>query len=266
MSVDAMAGGAMDPIHDTARLQEIAALGLTAAEVDDVLQQTVEEAAARLNLPTAMVSIVMDEAQWFPAHTGLPQWMAEARGTPVEWSFCANAVRSGEPFVVEDAATHPLVKHIPLVQMDNVRCYAGIPLVTSTGQTLGTLCVAGTEPRSFSAMGSGHAARPGQSGHGPHRGAQKEVAPEPGMGHVTTASFPSRSRRHSPHDGPLSRLRERGFVYVRSVAAAGRPRTHGWMPSRRRGGCMDHHGAPDRPPSIHSSAEVITCRRAGATA
>ncbi|HYW12916.1 MAG TPA: GAF domain-containing protein [Longimicrobium sp.] len=150
MSGEMMTDGAADPIRDNARLAEIAALGLTAAEVDGVLQQTVEEAASRLGLPTAMVSIVMDEAQWFAAHTGLPAWMAEARGTPVEWSFCANAVRTGEPFVVEDATTHPLVKNIPIVDLDNVRCYAGIPLVTSTRQTLGTLCVIGTEPKSFS--------------------------------------------------------------------------------------------------------------------
>jgi GAF domain-containing protein len=150
MSGETMHGGGADPVKDAARLAEIAALGLTAEEVDAVLQQTVDEAAARLGLPTALVSIVMDEAQWFAAHTGLSPWMAEARGTPVEWSFCANAVRSGEPFVVEDAATHPLVKDIPLVHLDNVRCYAGIPLVTSTGHTLGTLCVIGNEPRSFS--------------------------------------------------------------------------------------------------------------------
>ena len=150
MSGEPIPEGEMDPVHDNARLAEIAALGLTAAEVDDVLQRTVEEAAARMDLPTAMVSIVMDEAQWFAAHTGLPAWMAEARGTPVEWSFCANAVRSGEPFVVEDATTHPLVKDIPIVPLDNIRCYAGIPLLTSTGQVLGTLCVIGTEPRSFS--------------------------------------------------------------------------------------------------------------------
>jgi GAF domain-containing protein len=149
MSGETMQGGGADPVKDTARLAEIAALGLTGEEVDDVLQQAVDEAAARLDLPTALVSIVMDEAQWFAAHTGLSPWLAEARGTPVEWSFCANAVRSGEPFVVEDAATHPLVKDIPLVQLDNVRCYAGIPLVTATGHTLGTLCVIGNEPRSF---------------------------------------------------------------------------------------------------------------------
>lgn len=138
-----------DVLRDPARLAEIAALGLTAPEVDTVLQQTVAAAAAALNLPTALVSVVMGEAQYFAAEHGLTGWMAEAHGTPVEWSFCANAVQSGEPFVVEDARTHPLTKDNPLVTFENLRCYAGIPLVTSGGHTLGTLCVIGNEPRSF---------------------------------------------------------------------------------------------------------------------
>lgn len=139
-----------DVLRDPARLAEIAALGLTAPEVDAVLQQTVDEAAAALNLPTALVSVVMGEAQYFAAQHGLTGWMAEAHGTPVEWSFCANAVQSGDPFVVEDATTHPVTKDNPLVRFDNLACYAGIPLVTSNGHTLGTLCVVGNEPRSFS--------------------------------------------------------------------------------------------------------------------
>lgn len=138
-----------DVLRDPARLAEIAALGLTAPEVDAVLQQTVNEAAAALNLPTALVSVVMGEAQYFAAQHGLTGWMAEAHGTPVEWSFCANAVQSGEPCVVEDARTHPVTRDNPLVRFDNLRCYAGIPLVTSAGHTLGTLCVIGNEPRSF---------------------------------------------------------------------------------------------------------------------
>jgi GAF domain-containing protein len=138
-----------DVLRDPARLAEIAALGLTAPEVDAVLQETVNEAAAALSLPTALVSVVMGEAQYFAAEHGLTGWMAEAHGTPVEWSFCANAVQSGEPFVVQDARTHPVTKDNPLVRFDNLRCYAGIPLVTSGGHTLGTLCVIGNEPRSF---------------------------------------------------------------------------------------------------------------------
>ena len=142
-----MEGG--DVLRDPARLAEIAALGLTAPEVDAILQQTVEEAAVALHLPTALVSVVMGEAQYFAAEHGLTGWMAEAHGTPVEWSFCANAVQSGEPFVVEDATVHPLVKDNPLVRLENLRCYAGIPLITANGHTLGTLCVIGYEARSF---------------------------------------------------------------------------------------------------------------------
>ena len=37
----------------------------------------------------------------------------------------------------------------PMVTEEGVRCYAGIPLVTSRGHTLGTLCVIGTEARTF---------------------------------------------------------------------------------------------------------------------
>ena len=60
-------------------------------------------------------------------------------------------MRSREPFVVEDALAHPLVTQSPLVRQEGVRCYAGIPLVTSRGHVLGTLCVAGIQQRAFGA-------------------------------------------------------------------------------------------------------------------
>lgn len=145
---DAMQEG--DAVRDPARLAEIAELGLANPEVDEILQAMVDEAAERLSLPTALVSIVLDEAQRFAAHRGLGGWIAEAGGTPVEWSFCANSVRSGEPFIVEDATTHPLVKDNPLVQLEGIRCYAGFPLVTSRGHVIGNLCVIGGEQRTFS--------------------------------------------------------------------------------------------------------------------
>jgi GAF domain-containing protein len=131
------------------RLREIAELRLLSPDVDAVLQDAARAAAERLGLPKALVSIVLDEAQYFAAHHGMDGWIAATRGTPIEWSFCVNAVRSGQPFVVEDATTHPAVRDNPLVEHDGVRCYAGIPLVSSRGFALGTLCVLGVESREF---------------------------------------------------------------------------------------------------------------------
>ena len=136
--------------EDEARLREIVELDLLAPGVDDILQATVAEAAGRLGLPQAMVTVVLDQAQFFAAHHGLDGWQLESRGTPVEWSFCALAVASGEPFVVEDATTHPLTRDNPLVAHEGIRCYAGIPLVSSRGHALGTLCVIGKAPHTFS--------------------------------------------------------------------------------------------------------------------
>ncbi len=136
-------------VYDGARLAEVARLGLDQPAADAVLAAAVRAAAGALALPIGLVTIVLDEAQFFLAHTGLDGWMAEAQGGPVEWSFCRFAVASRSPFVVEDATVHPLVRETPPVTMDNLRCYAGVPLVTSRGVAVGTLCVAGAEPREF---------------------------------------------------------------------------------------------------------------------
>jgi GAF domain-containing protein len=146
-------------IDDPARMRELARIDLGKALRDDRLETLAKEAAAALSLPIAAVSIVLDGAQYFVALHGVDGWMAEARGTPVEWAFCTHAVNTRAPFVVPDAQQHPLVQGNPLVSNDGIRCYLGVPLVTPTGHALGTLCVIGTEPREFTDSDVEHIAR-----------------------------------------------------------------------------------------------------------
>ena len=137
-----------DVVNDPERLREIADLGLAAPGIDPEFQDLAERAAARLGAPKALVSIVLDEAQAFAGAHGLSGWMAEANGTPIEWSFCAHAVRSGQPLAIADARLDARVADNPLVE-EGLRCYLGLPLVTSRGHVVGTLCVLGDEPRTF---------------------------------------------------------------------------------------------------------------------
>jgi GAF domain-containing protein len=136
-------------LDDTARLQEIADLRLNESDIDGVLSEIAAEAAAHFGLPVALVSIVLDRAQHFLGSYGLDGWMATTGGTPAEWSFCQHVVRNREPFVVDDAQTHPLMKDSPLVRIEGVRCYAGVPLVTFRGHVIGSFCVQGPDARSF---------------------------------------------------------------------------------------------------------------------
>lgn len=141
----------VDPLRDPQRLAEIAALDLHSLEADAILDETVRTAAAHFGLPSSMVSIVLDGAQFFAAMHGVTGWISAARGTPVEWSFCKTPTRTQQDFVVEDATTHPTMKDSPLVTVEGQRCYAGVPLTTSRGVTVGAFCVTGTEAREFTA-------------------------------------------------------------------------------------------------------------------
>lgn len=139
-----------DPIHDRARLDEIAELGLLGDDVDPILDDVARRAASQLGLPVSLVSVVLDEALHVAAAHGIDGlWLGDTRGHPVEWSFCATSVRTRDAFVVENAATHAVHASNPLVTQDGVRCYAGVPLVSSRGFVLGNLCVVGMEERTF---------------------------------------------------------------------------------------------------------------------
>lgn len=141
---------APDPLHDPARLHEIAALGLLSPEIDPLLQGIAKRAAARLSLPVSLVSVVLDEALHVAGSHGIDGlWLGDTRGHPVEWSFCKTSVQTREAFIVEDATSHPEHATNPLVVQDGVRCYAGVPLISSRGFVLGNLCVVGLEERTF---------------------------------------------------------------------------------------------------------------------
>ena len=142
---------ALDPLKDVGRLREIADLGLDSPEVDEILDDLAREAAEKLDLPIGVVSVVMDEAQSFIADHGIDGWMGIAKGTPAEWSFCRNVVTRQAEFVVEDALVDETMKDSPLVRDEGIRCYAGIPLVTSRGNVIGSFCVQGREERRFTA-------------------------------------------------------------------------------------------------------------------
>lgn len=149
MRADETSTPSPDARNERDRLDEIAALDLFSDDARDVLTDVADDAARLLDVPITLISIVLSDAQYFVASHGLSGWLAETQGTPVEWSFCAHAVENQAPFVVEDATTHPLTKENPLVTEDGIRCYYGIPLTTSRGYTLGTLCAIGVEARTF---------------------------------------------------------------------------------------------------------------------
>lgn len=140
------------PERMAALRQALAARGPAQREILDALAQEVAQASGA---GVALVSLVLDDAQWFVGAHGLDGWLAEVRGTPVEWSFCADVVRGAAPLEVPDAPKDPRYADNPLVTTGAVGSYHGVPLTTQGGEVLGSLCVLG--PPGFSLSGEGMA-------------------------------------------------------------------------------------------------------------
>lgn len=139
--------GALSTIE---RLREIAAYNLFDKDLRTELDVVCQRTAERLNQPIGLVTIVLDSAQLVVGRSGLAGWIAASEGTPAEWSFCARAVVDGLPYVVPDATTDAVQSHNPLVMMDGISAYAGVPLRSASGQMLGAHCVLNDTPQEFS--------------------------------------------------------------------------------------------------------------------
>lgn len=124
---------------------------LAALDRYDVLDTPREEAFDRivrltkqiLQVPIATVSLIDGHRQWHKSFDGLATGEA-----PRGQTFCTHTIREGQALVVPDAASDPRFAENPYVLGNpGIRFYAGIPLTTSDGHHIGTLCAIDTVPR-----------------------------------------------------------------------------------------------------------------------
>jgi diguanylate cyclase (GGDEF)-like protein len=131
---------------EPARLAALKRLAVLDSEPEEPFDNVVALVRAVLGVPIAAVSLLDEDRQWFKARTGI-----EATETARDISFCTHTIQQREPLVIPDATKDERFAGNPLVLGNpGIRSYAGIPLRTSDGYNIGSLCAIDTRPRDYS--------------------------------------------------------------------------------------------------------------------
>lgn len=131
------------PSDEAKRMAAVRRYDILDTPPDGAFDRITALAARRFGVPIAIVSIVDEDRIWFKSHHGLTVEQIDR-----EPGLCASAILGTDPYLLPDASIDPRSLANPLVAGDfGLRFYAGVPLTTSDGYNLGTLCVIDKEPR-----------------------------------------------------------------------------------------------------------------------
>ena len=127
------------------RVKALRALCVLDTPQEDRFDRFTRIAVAAFGVPTALVSLIDTDRQWFKSRVGF-----DLRETPRSVAFCSHTIALDDLLVVSDTQLderfrdHPLVVGAPFI-----RFYAGQPVHSVDGQPLGTLCLIDQAPREF---------------------------------------------------------------------------------------------------------------------
>jgi len=133
------------PANESRRLEALRRFKIMDSEPEEFFDDLVEVAATVTGVQFAVMSLVDEERQWFKARYGL-----DITETPREHSICTHTVCGTQTLVVKDTAADARFRSNPYALGEGgIRFYAGAPIYDSDRNSIGTICVLGTEPRSI---------------------------------------------------------------------------------------------------------------------
>lgn len=133
------------PDDEVRRLTVLRGFAILDTPAEERFDRLTRIAAAALNVPIALVSLVDSDRQWFKSCFGL-----DTRETSREVAFCAHVVHQKKEMVVQDTLLDDRFADNPLVlEGPRIRAYTGIPLLLEDGSCIGTFCAIDIRPREF---------------------------------------------------------------------------------------------------------------------
>lgn len=137
-------------LNDPARLAALQRTGLLDSLEEETFDRFTRLAARLAGASMATFSLIDDRRQFAKSIFGIGEMSTEERSVPLDLSFCRYVAESGEALVVPDTHTHELLCDNPSATEGGIAAYLGVPVYTTDGFALGSLCVFGVHRREWS--------------------------------------------------------------------------------------------------------------------
>ena len=126
----------------SARLEALARYAILDSESEAAFDDLARLAAQICHTSIGLITFVDDVRQFFKARFGFDGGPI----APLDEGFCPIVVRDATALIIRDTHADPLYAGNVAATKGGVRFYAGVPLITPDGYTLGTLCVLDPKP------------------------------------------------------------------------------------------------------------------------
>jgi signal transduction histidine kinase/DNA-binding NarL/FixJ family response regulator len=131
------------PFDDGERLASLNRTGILDTPPEARFDRLARLAAHLLDAPSALVSLVDKDRQWFKARHNWEGSEGERR-----YAICDHTIRQPDVLTIPDTTADPRFSALPSVTgSPHIRFYAGSPIHSPDGQPVGSLCVIDFAPR-----------------------------------------------------------------------------------------------------------------------
>ena len=136
------------PLDEHDRLAELMEFGILDTDADEDYSRLVQLACVLCATPMGALTFVDEKRQWYKSKVGIP-----VSATSRERAFCAHAILDSDRLLEIRDVDEVLWFDSKIYGPDAVpvRFYAGAPLKTRQGSSIGTLCVMDHVPRALTA-------------------------------------------------------------------------------------------------------------------
>ena len=130
------------PANESERLAALHRYQILDTPAEAAFDRITTLTARLFKMPTVLISLVDESRAWFKSSVGF-----DASEAPRDATICNFAVLSDKPLIVPDTQLDDRFACKPFVQCESgLRFYAGAPLISRDGFSLGTLCLEDSVP------------------------------------------------------------------------------------------------------------------------